>query len=220
MKLFHGWLSLGVGGVGVVAGIAIARTPARSQVSRADDAANVTLLLSSMRGTGALPCGLALTVVEGNSWGNWGGGQQMSADTATTRIRRWLAKGVEDPSVVPALRAGLTGDDACVRQVAARVLGRLHHPQAVAALTEALRATDPALRELGAIGLGFGDELQTFDPLVGALRDSEPRVRIAAALALGRLGDERANRELVPLLQRDRVPQVRQAAAHALGELD
>jgi hypothetical protein len=220
MRNFHGWLSLGVGSIGVVAGVAIASVPARSQVSRAEDAANVTVLLTSMRGTGSLACGLALSAVEGNYWGNWGAGQLMTADTATTRIRRWLANGIEDPSVVPALRAGLTGDDPCVRQVAARVLGRIHHPQAVAALAEALRTTDPAIRELAAVGLGFGEETQAYDPLVGALRDAEPRVRVAVALALGRLGDDRATRELVPLLQRDRVPQVRQAAAYALGELD
>ena len=88
MKIPLGWSGLGVGAVGVVVGIAVATIPARSQVSRADDVANVAVLLSSMRGTGTLACGLSLTVVEGNSWGNWGGGHQLTGDTRYAGLAR------------------------------------------------------------------------------------------------------------------------------------
>ena len=110
--------------------------------------------------------------------------------------------------------------DQCIRESAARLLGRTEHPRATTALAEALRDPDVETRRLAALALGMGDRKEAFDPLITALRDQEPRVRATAAISLGRLGDDRATKSLVPLLTGDRVPSVRRAAAYALGDLD
>ena len=184
------------------------------------DLANVQALLEAMRGTAPIPCGLALTMLEGNGWGNRSPGHAADADPAVERIRDWLEHPLTDPAVVPLLRTALAPGDACVRQTAARLLGRTRHPRAVSVLADALRDPDATTRALAALGLGFSEGPGVFEPLVAALRDSDAPVRANAALALGQLGDHRAMSMLVPLLKNDRASSVRQAAALALGELD
>jgi HEAT repeat protein len=217
-----GWSLLGVGALALVATAAIATAPRPAAATRSpDDVANVTALLEAMRGVGPVPCALALTVIEGNyGWGNWNGPLSGETDPAVMKLRHWLGERITDPAVVPILRAALAPGDACVRQTAARLLGRTRHQRAIAALTEAVRDADAATRELAALGLGLSDSPGAYDPLVGGLRDAEPGVRAAAATGLGRLGDDRASAALVPLLRNDRVPAVRRAVALALGALD
>lgn len=207
--------------VGVsVAAVALSSAPSGAQATSPEDARNVTTLLEAMRGVAPLPCALALNVIEGNGWGNWGGGDGMGRDSTSEAMRRWLNEGLHDPSVVPTLRSAMDPGDACVRQTAARLLGRVEHPRAVAALAEALRSGDVTTRTLGAFGLGLTDAPAAYDPLVGALRDPEAEVRATAAIGLGRLEDHRASAVLVPLLSGDRSPAVRRAAAVALGMLE
>lgn len=210
---------LGVLVLGLAAAVLSSGRDVAAQSRVANDPANTQALLDAMRGTAPIPCGLALSVIEGNSWGGWNGGG-MVLDTTVDRMRDWLAHGMADPAVVPVLRAAMAPGDACVRQTAARLLGRTRHPRAVTALTEALRDTDAYTRELAAIGLALSEAAGAYTPLIGALRDAEPRVRAASAMALGKLGDHRATADLVPVLQRDRDPAVRRAAAMALGALD
>jgi HEAT repeat protein len=194
---------------------------ASAQSRTPEDSANARALLDAMRGTGPIPCAFALSVVEGNSgWGNWDGGSGVGQDDQSADLREWLQHGLTDPSVVPMLKTALAPGDACVRQTAARLLGRSHNSTAVHALVEALRDPDPTTRELAALGLGLSEDPVGFDPLVGALRDTAARVRSTSAIALGRLGDHKAMAKLVPVLQRDPVPAVRRAAAIALGNLD
>lgn len=212
------WSGVGMSGLGVVAALLAADPFTPRPLAGNDDVANVTTLLAAMRGTAPVPCALALTVVEGNmGWGNWSG---IDDDSTTARLRRWLAEGLTDPAAVPMLKNALAPGDACVRQTAARLLGRSHNLTAVRALTDALKDADPTTRELAALGLGLSGDPAGFDPLVTALRDAEPRVRASSAEALGRLGDHRATTPLVPLLKNDRAPEVRRAAAYALGNLD
>lgn len=220
MRTLTKWMGLGVAALGVGATIAIGSTPGSAQVRGPDDVANVTAILDAMRGTAPIPCGLALTMMEGNGWGNRSPGHAADQDPGVERIRDWLEHPITDPAVVPLLRTALAPGDGCVRQTAARLLGRTRHPRAVSALTDALREADPTTRALGALGLGFSEGPGVFEPLVGALRDGEAPVRANAALALGQLGDHRALPMLVPLLKNDRVASVREAAALALGELD
>lgn len=212
-------LLLGTLIVGLTVADAGADRAAAAEARDPQDLANVQAVLQAMQGTAPFPCALALAVVEGNGWGGWSGGG-VTQDTTTDRLRDWLAHGISDPAVVPVLRAAMAPGDACVRQTAARLLGRTRHSRAVEALTGALRDPEASTRELGAIGLSLTDAPGAYAPLVTALRDPEPRVRSASALALGKLGDHRATTELVPLLQRDRDAGVRQAAALALGALD
>ena len=221
MRAMTKWMGLGGGALAVTASLAIASAPMSAEAASPDDVANVSALLEGMRGTAPIPCAFALAVVEGNAgWGNWYGAVPDGTDPAVARLRRWLDHRLTDPSVVPMLRSALGPGDACVRQTAARLLGRTQHPRAVAALIEAAGVADASTRELAVLGLGLSDAPGAYDPLVGALRDGEPGVRAAAANALGRLGDHRAMVVLVPVLRNDRIPVVRRAAAYALGELD
>ena len=201
-----------VGLVAVALGVTLL-LPGRGIAAQAqgpDDLANVTAILDGMKGTAPIPCALALTPLEGNGW-NHSPGRAIDADPAAERIQEWLEHPITDPAVVPILRTALGPGDACVRQAAARLLGRTAHPRAASALADALRDPDAATRALGALGLGFSDQAGAYEPLVSALKDAESTVRANAALALGHLGDHRAMPMLVPLLKHDRVPQVREA---------
>lgn len=220
MRALTKWVGLGLTTLGVGATVAIASTPGSARARGPEEVANVIAILDAMRGTAPIPCGLALTMLEGNGWGNRAPGHAADEDPAVARVRDWLEHPITDPAVVPLLRTALAPGDACVRQTAARLLGRTRHPRAVHALADALRDPDATTRALAALGLGFADGAGVFEPLAGALRDGEAPVRANAALALGQLGDHRAMPMLVPLLKHDRAPAVRQAAALALGELD
>jgi hypothetical protein len=212
------WIVAGAVATGATATIAVTREPASP---RAADLPNVTALLEAMRGTGSVACALAMNEIEGrNGWGRGYDEPMPGVDSATVAIRKWLNEGIEDPAVVAPLKAALGPGDPCVRQTAARLLGRTKHPRAVTALAEGLKDPDAVTRQLAALGLGMSDSRAAYDPLVAALRDQEPGVRAAAATALGHLDDHRASAVLLPLLTGDRVPMVRQAAAYALGHLE
>ena len=212
---------LGLLASGALAAAAFGGHRVLAQGRPADDAANVRILLEAMRGTGPIPCGFALSVVEGNAgWGRWSGGAGSGRDSVTTALKAWLGEELHDPGVVPALAAALGPGDACVRQTAARLLGRVHHAAATRALVTAMRDADATSRELGAIGLGLAGDPAGYEPLVAALRDPAAPVRAASAAALGQLGDHRAAAPLLPLLARDPAPEVRRAAAAALGALE
>jgi HEAT repeat protein len=215
------WIVTGAVATAASATLATARVQRAPEGTGTNDLAQVNLVLEGMRGTAPIPCGLALTVLDGrNGWG-WSHDEvQSGTDSTVGELRHWASEGIKDPAVVPILRSAIGPGDQCVRESAARLLGRTEHPRAVAALTEALRDTSAETRRLAALALGLGDSKGAFDPLVAALRDQEPRVRATAAISLGRLGDDRASKALLPLLTSDRVPSVRRAAAYALGDLD
>lgn len=215
------WILTGAVATAASATLAVAREPRAPTPATMNDVAQVNLVLEGMRGTAPIPCGLALTVLDGrNGWG-WSHDEvQSGTDSTVGEIRHWTSEGIKDPAVVPILRTAMGPGDQCVRESAARLLGRTEHPRAVAALAEAIRDTNAETRRLAALALGLSDSKSAFDPLVAALRDQEPTVRATAAIALGQLGDDRASKALLPLLSGDRVPSVRRAAAYALGDLE
>lgn len=209
-------LAMFFGAVALV--VALSGRDAAAQSRAANDMDNAKILLEAMRGTGPVACAFAMGTVEGNgNWGRWNGAGE---DSQSDALRDWLEHGLTDPAVVPMLRSALGPGDACVRQTAARLLGRSHNVTAVRALVESLRDPDPSTRDLAALGLGISGDPAGFDPLVGALRDTAAKVRATSAESLGRLGDRRAVDRLVPLLSRDPAPEVRRAAAYALGEMN
>ena len=215
------WIVTGAAALAASATLATAREHPASTSMATDDVAQVNLVLEGMRGATPIACGLALTVLEGrNGWGGNHDEVQSGTDSTVGEIRRWTSEGIKDPAVVPILRTAMGPGDQCIRESAARLLGRTEHTRATTALAEALRDPDVETRRLAALALGMGDRKEAFDPLITALRDQEPRVRATAAISLGRLGDDRATKSLVPLLTGDRVPSVRRAAAYALGDLD
>ena len=198
--------------------VALSGRDAAAQSRAANDMDNARTLLEAMRGAGPVACAFAMGTIEGNGgWGRWNG---VGEDSESDALRDWLEHGLTDPSVVPMLKSALGPGDPCVRQTAARLLGRSHNVTAVRALVESLRDADPSTRDLAALGLGISGDPAGFDPLVGALSDTAARVRATSAASLGRLGDQRATAALVPLLSHDPAPEVRRAAAFALGQMD
>lgn len=215
------WIVAGAVATGATATYATTRGDSPQRTTVPTELSNVTTLLEAMRGTAPIPCALAMNVVDGrNGWGRGMDEPEAGVDSSIAEIRRWLNEGLKDPSVVAPLAAALAPGDACVRQTAARLLGRTDHPQAIAALSTALKDADATTRELAALGLGLSDSRAAYDPLVAATRDPEPKVRASAAVALGHLGDHRASAILLPLLTTDRAPEVRRATAYALGHLE
>lgn len=141
----------------------------------------VRLLVDGMRGATPLQCELALQGM--NGW--WGNGPEPGRDAAAWNVITWAAHRDIEASSVPALTTSLKDNDACVRRVAARLLGRSRLPAARARLLEATRDADPATRRLGATGLGYMDDKTLTRDLVRLLDDRDAGVRAAAAWAIG-----------------------------------
>lgn len=141
----------------------------------------VRMLLDGMRGATPLQCELALQGM--NGW--WGNGPEPGRDPAAWTVITWAAHRDVDAVNVPLLATSLRDPDACVRRVAARLLGRSRLPAARARLLEATRDADPGIRRLGATGLGFMDDQTVTRDLVRLLDDRDAGVRAAAAWAIG-----------------------------------
>src|SRR5439155_1566080 len=81
-----------------------------------------------------------------------------------------------DSAAFGAFRAVLRDDNRCVRNIAARVLGRAGAPGSYDAFAALLREAAPGLRETGALGLGELEARRALRPLQDALRDRDARV--------------------------------------------
>jgi len=79
---------------------------------------------------------------------------------------------------------------------------------------------DPVSRILWSQIVRAEDERRWDHDLSDLLKARNANVRARAALAAGRIGDEQAVADLIPLLQRDDEPEVRAMAAFALGEIE
>jgi HEAT repeat protein len=189
------------------------------------DSAALAALLASVRGANPVLCELAARTVDNQSGWGWGGGigatsLRASRDPAVRPVLMAINQERSPVSAVPLLGAALIDEDACVRRIAAPLLGRVDHPSALTALRQALRDDRPATREVAAIGLGFTGNPSVIPALLAGLQDSVARVRVACALALGELDDHRAIGALTRLLREDRDEDVRAAAAWAIGEIE
>lgn len=184
------------------------------------DSAAIIAIVESARGANPLICELAARSIE-NQWG-WGGGSDVRAPReATVRAALDATRGRRPPpSVVGQLAAALRDDDACVRRLAAPLLGRVHTTAAHGALRSALQDERPATREAAAIGLGFSNDAAVIPALLAGLQDTVARVRLACVWALGEIEDPRANGALIRVLREDRDADVRAAAAWALGSIE
>jgi hypothetical protein len=180
------------------------------------DPRRVESFLTAVRGTGAVACELAVRSVSGRNWNGRGGDP-----AARTLVDDVLMRNA-DAAAVPALRTALGDADACVRRVAAPILGRVDDPSATRALLDALRDPSAPTRAAGATGLAYSGRRRAADvrdPLVAALRDADAAVRAASAWALGELRVAGVTSAIAELL-RDRDTGVRRAAAVALGSLE
>ena len=211
--------------VGMFVGAAlVAAQSLVAQSSRpAADSASVAAIVSAVRGTSPVLCELAARTVE--QQGGWGGGVgpwklRAPRDASVRSAIDAVNQDKLPAAVVPLLAASLGDDDACVRRVAAPLLGRMDTPASLQALRSALRDANAATREAAAIGLGYSENAAAIPALLAGLQDAAPRVRMACALALGEIEDRRAIGALVRLLREDRDDDVRSAAAWALGEIE
>ncbi len=204
------------------AALALAACASASAQSRpVADSASVATILGSARGANALMCEMAARMVEQN--GGWGGisfDLRAPADPAERSALEAIRRERMPVNAVPMLSAALGDDDACVRRVAAPLLGRVDDPAAWNALRQALRDPRPATREVAAIAMGYAGKPVLIPALLAGLQDAEARVRTACAIALGEISDKRATGALTRLLREDRDSAVRAAAAWAIGSIE
>jgi HEAT repeat protein len=184
------------------------------------DAGAVTAVLQAVRGASPLLCDLAARTLE-QQWG-WRSSYDPRAprDAATRDVLRVVTERRAGPLAVAPLAAALADSDACVRRVAAPLLGRIEHASAQAAIRAALRHEAPETREAAAFTAGYAEDSALIPALLAALQDPVAHVRLAAAWALGEIEDERAIGALVRVLREDRDPAVRAAAAAAIGHIE
>lgn len=189
-----------------------------------NDSTRVRQLLESARGVNGLVCDLAARTIDGRS-GWWSGSDVVAAigssgDSASRDVMTWVHHRAVDATAVPVLREALADADACVRRLAAPLLGRIHDRSALQAMLAALAAPEATVREMGALALGFASDTTSVAPLERRLRDdASPRVRATVAWALGEIERPESARVLIDAL-RDTDALVRQSAAHALGEIE
>jgi len=190
-----------------------------SRQASATDSTRVRQLLDAARGANALMCDLTTGAVDGRfGWSsddNFTGG----ADSISRAVTRWVHEHEVDASALPTLRAGLADADACVRRLAAPLLGRIKTPAAYQAMTSALSSNEASVREMGALALGYLEDPRSISQLADRLKDDAPRVRATAAWALGEIERPESVTPLIDALK-DQDAMVRRSAAHALGEVE
>src|SRR5689334_1144827 len=172
---------------------------------------DVAALLTAARGAPPMICSLAAGSV-GNGWGGWADAPYTplaaSSSPLTYSGRDGRAFSTED---VQRLFAGLSSDDACVRELSVRLIGTQRAETVGGDLITRLGASDGPTRAVAALGLGLVEAQTGVDPLIRALRDAAVEVRANSAWALGRIENGRALNPLVNLFSDD-AEKVREAA--------
>jgi HEAT repeat protein len=187
--------------------------------------ADVTALLTSARGAPPMICALAAQSVRRWGWGgDWNDAPSTPLRAIVSAVNDHLSlnSGKLPPEDIERLMAGLASDDACVRELAVRILGtQKDEPSSPVArgLIVRLVSNDASLREVAALGLGYIEPSSAIDPLIRALRDASPAVRANSAWALGRIEVGRALRPLIDLFDDD-ATLVREAAIVAVGRME
>jgi len=216
------------------AGSATAAGPRRAGA----DSARVAALLAALDRTDPVICDLIGDQL-GNFWmgDNAGGlGRFSDAPAGLQGAKDSLAGRITDPRALQLLIATLGSNNACVRRVAAKLLGRS------AVSTDVLRGLldnpSPLIRESAAYAAGEGERRELVAALARRLADSDAGPTAMAAWALGEIHDpasaqalqtasvwalgqfEDASyaKDVVPLL-RDADPVMRATAAEALGQM-
>ena len=177
--------------------------------------------MTSARNAPAPLCALAVAAVGNYGWGRWSDAPVTPLAPVRQPRERRGRKGRDSVSTadVTFLFENLQIDDACVRELAVRLLANAEESQVATGLHAAPclgRLIDPRARGVWARP-GGAEECR--GPADVQLKDPSAGVRANSAWALGRIGDGRA----VPPVTRaltDNYAVVRQAAAGALGQMD
>jgi HEAT repeat protein len=181
---------------------------------------DVAALLTAARGAPPAICLLASQAVRG--WG-WGGGSDAPSTPLSPPVVSTSSDDYESDAMPPAdiqrLLAGLSSDDACVRELSVRLIGTQKAELVGAELVTRLGSSDAGLRSVAALGLGLAGVESGVDALIRTLRDPSIDVRANSAWALGRIANGRALRPLTGLFGDD-AEKVRLAAVAAVGQMD
>ena len=219
-------LALGIVGIVIVslaATTACTRDASASESARraeVDDSVNAMVVLAAVRGESPLACSFTSRALE-NRWGaphRLGGPDAAALDAAQATAFDWAMSDRITTKALPVLRRAMSDADACVRRVAAQLVGRVAGRDLAEQLQSELASSDATSRETAVLALGYAAETSAASALTRAGGDGEPRVRRTAAWALGR---SRTGAATAPLLRmiRDGDPMVRVNAALSLGAL-
>src|SRR5256712_12207788 len=115
-------------------------------------------------------------------------------EEAATRLGEF-----RDPRAVGSLVEALHDEDRAVREAATTALRKIG-PPAAPALIVALQDPNGNVQEAAVAILKDVATPEAVEPLIGCLTSKKWIVRMHAAKALGKLGDERPERQLIPLL--------------------
>ena len=182
------------------------------------DSARLSGLLVSLSTADPLICELIGDQI-GNFWSDarrFGVGRFSDAPPAAQPAKDSLHGRVSDAAAIRVLTASLDAGDACVRRVAAKLLGRSR--VATATLTQLLTHTSPRVREAAAYALGAEDRKEARLDLERALKAQAGPEAAMAAWTLGDIGDQASLPALTAALSYDD-RRTRYAAASAIGEL-
>ena len=130
-------------------------------------------LIGSARGAPPLLCALASRAVRG--FGNWHEAPVSPIQVDRTRLytdRPELSR--EDTDL---LVQSLSSDDACVRELAVRLVARRGDETVTREFITRLGSQTESVREVAALGLGIQEPAAAVDPLIRMLRDQGAGVR-------------------------------------------
>ena len=215
-------LALGVAVVALVGAVTACAMEARGErgPSAADDSVSAAAVLAAVRGEPPLACSFTARTFE-NRWGSphrLGGPDAAALDDAQASAFDWAMGDRISTDVLPMLQRAMGDADACVRRIAAQLVGRIGGKDLADRLRSELTATDATRREMAVLALGYSGEKTSESALASVATDAEPRVRRTAAWALGRTDNDAAVSPLVGML-RDADAMVRVNAALSLGSL-
>jgi hypothetical protein len=195
--------------------------PAVQQLAQ-PDSVYARQLLEAVRGANGILCGAIDRSFDTGYWSHSLTSviETDFADQRSADVARWIGRRRFHESVFPIARVALTNTDACVRRIAARIVGNTAVSNLGGRLESELRAADAATRTAALFALGFADKTEAIPQIRERLNDNDRNVRVAAVWALGTIGDASSNNTLISLLERDGDPVVRSAAAWALGRIN
>ncbi|MFN0098758.1 MAG: HEAT repeat domain-containing protein [Gemmatimonadaceae bacterium] len=258
MRILHiALLTAGLASVGTASTLIVRAESARDVVAdmhaerAGPDSSRVAALLNTLDTVDPIYCELVSDQI-GNYWGFGGSlriGALSDASPAVRAAKDSLAERVRDTGAIRLLSATLAHDDACVRLVAAKMLGESGAPDDVitarfddpsarvreAALRAAaarerepmrariealLDARESAVVAMAAFALGEIESRASVNPLTRLLTHAAADVRANAVWALGSIEDPASEAPIIRRINDDTDRGVRLAAILALSRLD
>jgi len=124
----------------------------------------------------------------------------------------------DNDNMVQVLLTALQDNNRSVRQMSARLLGKIKDPRTTIPLIKTLEDPEYEVREEASVALRNIKDPQAIEPLVKALNSKNPQVREHVVKTLGEFKDNRAIEPLMTTIQ-DPDPEVRVAAIQVFGTI-